>query len=366
MPEDATRPPPSPLKRAAIVCVPAAVTLALDLAAPGELDLSAFYAVSIVACGWLRSQRLVWIATGVFVLLAFAGLGLGTAPIHADTWTLHIANRCFSVFGLLVLAWIVHMWVRSSEEREESRAFLARQLVVQREFIADAAHELRTPLAILRARIDMIGDEKTAEPLRRDVDTMGRTVAQLLDIAEMEGLRVDEAECADLQRLAAETVAHVAPLALARRRDIELSGAEGPVWVRGNAEALSRAVRNLVENAIHHTPEGTTVSVDVDDAGIVRVSDRGPGVPYEDRELIFRRFWRRDRRRTGNAGLGLSIVARVVEAHGGSIAVGDREGGGAVFAITLQPPTPRARTAESGQAQDPGGHGDRGIPAAAR
>ncbi len=90
---------------------------------------------------------------------------------------------------------------------------------------------------------------------------------------------------------------------------------------------------NLLENAIAHTPVGTTAEIDLDASGVIRVSDCGPGVAPHERELVFRRFWRRDRRRTGSAGLGLSIVSRIVEAHGGSISVSD--GPGAVFSLSL-------------------------------
>jgi signal transduction histidine kinase len=105
------------------------------------------------------------------------------------------------------------------------------------------------------------------------------------------------------------------------------------VRVAGNADTLGRAIRNLVENGLAHTPPGTTVEIAVDPAGILRVSDRGPGVPAAEREQIFRRFWRRDRRRPGSAGLGLPIVARIAEMHGAAITVADRPDGGAVFAL---------------------------------
>lgn len=123
-------------------------------------------------------------------------------------------------------------------------------------------------------------------------------------------------------------------------------GARAPVWVRGNADALGRALRNLVENGLAHTPPGTAVEIVVDPAGIVRVSDRGAGVPATDRTQIFRRFWRRDRRRAGSAGLGLSIVSRIAEMHGASVAVADRRGGGAVFTLRFPTVIPAAEPVE--------------------
>ncbi|WP_422032282.1 ATP-binding protein [Reyranella sp.] len=210
----------------------------------------------------------------------------------------------------------------------------------QREFTADMAHELRTPLAIMRARIDTMDDQPLRQSLETDIVNMTRTVNQVLDIAELEAFVVDGSSLADLQAVCADAVAFMAPLAVDSDKTIALTGIETPVWVHGHAEALFRAVRNLVENAIRHTPAGGTIEVDVAADGTVRVLDEGPGVPSSDRETIFQRFWRRDRARPGSRGLGLAIVTRVAAAHGGTISVDDRPGGGAVFTLRLQPSRP--------------------------
>ena len=210
---------------------------------------------------------------------------------------------------------------------------LERGFRTQREFTADAAHELRTPLAILSARIDTLEGVAIRDQLRQDIAGMSRIVSQLLDIAELESLVVDPDEKADLQSVAGEVAAFIAPLALAQGKSIALTGAREPVWIKGDAATLFQAIRNLAENAINHTPPGTTVEIDVAESGVIRVLDDGPGVPEGERELIFRRFWRRDRRRAGSAGLGLSIVSRIVEAHAGQIGVESRVGGGAVFSL---------------------------------
>jgi signal transduction histidine kinase len=211
---------------------------------------------------------------------------------------------------------------------------------VQREFTADAAHELRTPLTILRTRIDTLADRQVAEALRQDIAGMSRIVSQLLDIAELETFVVDPLETADLQTICTEVAEFIAPLALAQGKNIALSGAKGPVWVKGNPETLSRAIRNLAENAINHTPQGTAVEIVISESGSVSVLDEGPGIPDGERELVFRRFWRRDRRRTGSAGLGLSIVRRIVEAHLGTITVENRPTGGAQFCLSFAAAAP--------------------------
>jgi signal transduction histidine kinase len=206
---------------------------------------------------------------------------------------------------------------------------------MQREFTADAAHELRTPLAILRSRVDTLADRGVSKALHQDIEGMARIISQLLDIAELESFSIDPHEKADLRTICAEVAEFAAPLALAKGKNIALSGSDAPVWVNGNPEMLSRAIRNLVENAINYAPPGTTVEIVVEGSGMVRVLDEGPGIKEEERALIFQRFWRRDRRRTGNAGLGLSIVQRIADTHAATISVENRPTGGANFSLSF-------------------------------
>jgi signal transduction histidine kinase len=206
---------------------------------------------------------------------------------------------------------------------------------MQREFTADAAHELRTPLTILRSRVDTLADRGVSKALHQDIEGMARIISQLLDIAELESFSIDPHEKADLRTICAEVAEFAAPLALAKGKNIALSGSDTPVWVNGNPEMLSRAIRNLVENAINYAPPGTTVEIVVESRGMVRVLDEGPGIKEEERALIFQRFWRRDRRRTGNAGLGLSIVQRIADTHAATISVENRPTGGANFSLSF-------------------------------
>ncbi len=208
---------------------------------------------------------------------------------------------------------------------------LEQGFVRQRQFTETVAHELRTPLTILRTRIDMLTDPDTAQALRKDIEAMSRVVTQLLESAEVETLSVPANETADLQVVARTVVEALAPLAVTQKKSLALNGPETPVYVCAHAELLERAVRNLVENALAHTAQGTEVEVDVDANGTLRVLDRGPGIAQQDRELIFQRFWRGDRKRPGGAGLGLSIVKGIVQSVGGTIDVSDRTGGGAEF-----------------------------------
>ena len=207
----------------------------------------------------------------------------------------------------------------------------------QRDFTADMAHELRTPLTIVRARVDSLEPGPLRDSLRTDLENMTRIVNQMLDIAELESFIVAGDARADLQAVCAEAVAFMAPVAVGQSKTIALGGSEAAVWVRGHPEALFRAVRNLIENAIRHTPAGGSIEVEVSTDGAVCVLDDGPGVPESERESIFRRFWRRDRTHAESRGLGLAIVARVAETHGGSIVVENRPTGGAAFTLHLRP-----------------------------
>ncbi|MDA9520660.1 histidine kinase [Bradyrhizobium sp. CCBAU 11434] len=207
---------------------------------------------------------------------------------------------------------------------------------VQRRFTADAAHQLRTPLAILRTRIETLGNSAVRQLLHDDIEGMSRIVAQLLEIAELDTLVLDPGETADLRAVCAEVVGAIAPLAIAQHKDIALKGAEAPVFIHGNSEMLQRAVFNLAENAIKFTAKETSVDVEVGDDGSVRVRDCGPGVTEEERELIFQRFWRRDRQRSDGAGLGLSIVRGVADDHAATVAVDNLPGGGAEFTLRFR------------------------------
>jgi signal transduction histidine kinase len=211
---------------------------------------------------------------------------------------------------------------------------LERGFQLQRDFAADVAHELRTPLSIMRLRVDALGDRRSAEPLLHDIEVMRRVIDQLLALAELEAVPPDAA-VADLGVVAERVVRHLAPAAIACRRELALVAGPQPNRVRAAPDAVFQALRNLVENALQHTPEGTAVEVRVERGGAVHVIDAGPGVPEAERELIFQRFWRRDRQQGSGAGLGLAIATRIAGAAGGSVGVQEAPGGGADFVLRL-------------------------------
>ncbi|HVO02068.1 MAG TPA: HAMP domain-containing sensor histidine kinase [Candidatus Cybelea sp.] len=212
---------------------------------------------------------------------------------------------------------------------------LDRGFQAQRDFLADAAHELRTPLAILAAHLDSMQDPARTQALRADVERMTRLVNQLLMVAQLEALTILPEDMADLSALASELGGLMAPLAVKSGRSLAVLNADHPVLVRGNRDAIYQALRNLVENALKFTPPETEVEIEVERSGSVSVSDRGPGIPEAQRALLFRRFWRADRRQSGGAGLGLAIAFRIAAAHAGELLVGDNPGGGARFTLRI-------------------------------
>lgn len=213
----------------------------------------------------------------------------------------------------------------------------------ERRFTADAAHELRTPLAALKTQAQVAlraADDSqrrnALENLLQGTDRATHLVEQLLTLARLDpkaGAGPDMAPC-DLAALARATLADLAPAAVAKDVELELDGADA-IPARGNAAMLGILLRNLVDNAIRYTPARGQVRVKVDSGGL-EVSDSGPGIPAEERARVFDRFYRVLGHDVPGSGLGLSIVSRIAELHGAKVtlAVGD-EGKGLRVTVEL-------------------------------
>jgi signal transduction histidine kinase len=248
--------------------------------------------------------------------------------------------------------------VRASSGGEEFRRLVAvinslldrleNAFRAQRRLIADAAHELKTPTAVLlgeaqEARRPDATPEETRQSLltiERAARGLAREVEGLLLLARGDAALPGRRDLVDLSLVAADAVAAVQPLAEARGVRAVLRATDGAL-LEADRPGLLRAATNLLTNALQYTEPGTEVEVEVSrgqDRLIVEVRDRGPGVEPENRQRIFERFVRLDSARSRypeGSGLGLAIVEQVVRAHGGTVEVDARKGGGAVFRVTL-------------------------------
>jgi signal transduction histidine kinase len=186
---------------------------------------------------------------------------------------------------------------------------------LQQEFLTSAAHELKTPLALIRGQIEVGIDESNRHHVLQDVSRMGRQVQQLLHLAEASELQNYEFGTVDAQTLVAEVANYLERLA--RQHDVssKVTVAPDTVYPRADRGALFTLLKNLLENAIQHSPKGSVVELHADSSAI-SVRDHGPGVPAEDLPNLFTRFWRGEHRRDLGAGLGLSICREIAAAHG--------------------------------------------------
>ena len=217
----------------------------------------------------------------------------------------------------------------------------------QREFVADASHELRTPLTSIQANLQLLqaegsgsdDDQHAIDSALSSTKRMSGLVSDLLLLARADAGRRAARTDIDLARIAAGALDEVRPLAGERRLESHL---EEPLPMNGNPDELHRMVRNLLENAVRHTPEKTTVELtarrDADEA-LLEVLDDGPGIPAGIEEQVFDRFVRGDGPADtvggGGSGLGLAIVRAVAQSHGGSVDAGRSTYGGARFSIRL-------------------------------
>jgi signal transduction histidine kinase len=260
------------------------------------------------------------------------------AGIDRQVRSLEVAEAIGGVIALALLAALARVLILLDRAAADARASEA----AMRRFLADASHELRTPVAALQATAERLLRDQPSRPerdaieagLARDSGRLGRLVDDLLNLARLDARERPHVEPLDLVDLASTAVAARSNGSAAR---IELVTAGGPVPASGDREALLRAVGNLLDNAL---AVADTVVVDVTqtaDGPTMSVADNGPGVPAEQRERIFEPFVRLPRSPRGGTGLGLAIVRRTIESHGGTITCDSCASGGARFTLRLPP-----------------------------
>jgi two-component system sensor histidine kinase CpxA len=234
----------------------------------------------------------------------------------------------------------------------------------QKLLLRDVSHELRSPLSRLSVALELARED--AEPamtahlerIQREAERLNLLIGQLLSLSSMEALdRMEKFKPLLLNSMIARLIPD-AEFEAEQRECSVVFHADGDFWVRGNEDLLYRAVENVVRNAIRYTKEGSDVDIQLSNvdgrgAGKVRidVSDRGPGIPADQREAIFRPFYRVDSARspeTGGFGVGLAIAERAIRVHKGEMSAMARDGGGTIICITLPSNENGAATAANG------------------
>jgi two-component system OmpR family sensor kinase len=218
-----------------------------------------------------------------------------------------------------------------------------------RRFVADASHELRTPITAIRGFSELhrqgavTGEKETSELIGRienESKRMGSLVEDLLLLARLDQAREMESKPVDINKVVEDAV--ISARAAGPQHPVTFNSGSDEIFTLGDEQRIHQVVANLLANARAHTPAGTPITVSVrstDSAIEIEVADKGPGLSAEDQKRIFERFYRADssRVRTGpdGSGLGLSIVDAVMRAHGGSVSVKSEPGQGAIFTLHL-------------------------------
>lgn len=290
---------------------------------------------------------------GATVWLAFWGIRRGLLPLQtlaqqaaqvsAQSWQLHPPKEAEEIEELRPL----------TESMTQMLARLESSFVQQREFLGNAAHELKTPVAVLKSTLQsLLQRSRSSEEYRaglqaalQDLDRLEQLLQWMLRLARAERWAQDARrrglDLIDINSTCEEAVERIRSLAQSRNTDIQLS-TDGPVPFRADPEDLQLVWTNLLENAVRYSPEGGSVEVAVthdDQNARVVFQDRGLGIAAEDLPHIFDRFYRGDpsrTRTTGGFGLGLAIAKALVEAYGGSIAAESAPGKGTRMTVTLR------------------------------
>ena len=222
---------------------------------------------------------------------------------------------------------------------------------VRRDFVANVSHELKTPVGgmslLAEALVDAAQDPEAVRRfggrLQKEAARLARLVQELIDLSRLQGADpLPEQDVVPVDRVIAEAV-ELTRLAASSRSIALVQGGTPGLTVQGSEAQLVTAVRNLLENAVHYSPEGTRVAVAarVEDGAVeILVTDQGIGIAERDLERVFERFYRADparSRETGGTGLGLAIVKHVATNHGGEVSVWSVEGSGSTFTLRLPP-----------------------------
>lgn len=219
-------------------------------------------------------------------------------------------------------------------------------MLILREFTANAAHELRTPLAIMHLSLQRLPDDPLRRELQEDMDQMSRLISQLLDLAQAEAVALEKLTVVNLSAVGRDVVASLAPKAFNENRELRFED-HGTALARGHREAISRIYRNLIDNALAHSGDGGPIDISAGPGPVISVRDYGRGIAEEDKDRLFDRFWRKHPHAGDNIGLGLGIVQRLVNALHGQIEVDNAPRGGARFVVRFLDGRPQVPDSQS-------------------
>jgi signal transduction histidine kinase len=215
---------------------------------------------------------------------------------------------------------------------------LERSFNIQRQFTSDAAHQLRTPLAVLLLETSSLPASAIRDRIVDDLQQLAVMVNQLLRFAQAEAVMAGERTRVDIASVARRVCEDLGGIAVKHGVAIEFDAPAGPVNVTGHEALIDIAIRNVIDNAIKFSPRGESVIVEVDRQGCITIDDRGPGITDRQADLIFERLWRSaGEHNTGGVGIGLALVRRVTRLHGGDAWVCGRTAGGSRFVLTFGP-----------------------------
>ncbi|SCB38451.1 sensor histidine kinase [Rhizobium hainanense] len=198
-------------------------------------------------------------------------------------------------------------------------------------FILDAAHELRTPVAILQTRVETIAEGPIRNRLLSDAGRIAALAEQLLDLQRLD-VTGKNFSSVDMVEICRNVAADMAPLAIAQGYELSLETGLDRLIIQGDAGALQRVVVNVVQNAIEHGGGKGNITIRIDRHAVIEVTDEGPGIPATERDRIFEPFHRLHPQEHG-AGLGLNLVKEIMQRHGGHVVVSDNPQGGACFRL---------------------------------
>lgn len=301
----------------------------IDTALP---DITAFPAKDYLSILWRNARDLVYAGAGLILMsslvLWFARRSLKRVISVARAFDPDKIGGVLPVQGIptevVPLVSAVNEMIGRVQESQDRQAF----------FLAAAAHEIRTPLAIVRNRLEELAESPAKDELRDDVRRLVALVEQLLRLMSIRN-RDEVAGEVDLASLARTVIAERAPPAMEKNVAIEFEADVDSMKVKGDEALLNVALANLIDNAISFSSEGDTLTVRLDETCAISVQDQGPGIAVDVLDSVLEPFTKNPPNRKGH-GLGLAIVQAIMKLHDGDVSAANVEGGGARFVLRFK------------------------------